>query len=231
MNTRTLGACLLSAVALLSAAIAGAQDSAFATPEQRQSYAIGVQTARSFKRNGVPIDIEMMKKGLEDGMSGDRLLLTEAELRSTMNGVLGEMRRQEAVGIKQAADANRRKGAEFLAANKLKPGVVTLPNGVQYRVVKQGNGPKPTDENLVTCKYRGTLLDGREYDATAADKAVTLRVDQMFLGWKETVKQMPVGSRWEIIIPSNLAFGSRGVGSDIGPNETLRLDFELLAVK
>jgi FKBP-type peptidyl-prolyl cis-trans isomerase FklB len=84
---------------------------------------------------------------------------------------------------------------------------------------------------MVTCRYRGTLLDGREYDATAADKPVTLRVDQMFLGWKETVKMMPVGSHWEIVIPSNLAFGSRGVGSDIGPNETLRLDFELLAVK
>jgi FKBP-type peptidyl-prolyl cis-trans isomerase FklB len=240
MNNRLLATTLLAAAVAFNVYAADEKPvtqpqaepvGAFKSVTEQKSYALGVQTARSFKRDAVDVDIEMLKRGLDDGLAGGRLLMTEGELRSTMNGVLGEMRRQEAVNHREASDANRSKGEQYLAANKAKPGVVTLPSGVQYRVIKEGSGPKPTEESIVTCKYRGTRLDGREFDATSADKEVKLRVDQMFNGWKQAVKLMPEGSHWEIVIPPTLAFGSRGVGTDIGPNETLIMDFELVKVK
>ncbi len=201
------------------------------TQKDMQSYGIGVNIAKSFKKNEVDFDLEFLIKGLRDGLSGEKLLMTEKDLRKVMNSFQGELR-QKAAGIRRvAAMDNKTKGEAFLAGNKARDGVVALASGVQYKIVKEGGGRKPTDADMVECNYRGTLLDGTEFDGTDPGKPAMLKVSQLIAGWKEALKLMPEGSRWQIFIPPESAYGQRGVGSDIGPNETLVFEVELLAVK
>lgn len=201
------------------------------TQKEMQSYGIGVNIAKSFKKNEVEFDLEFLIKGLRDGLSGEKLLMTEKDLRKVMNSFQGELR-QKAAGMRRvAAIDNKAKGDAFLAGNKAKDGVVALASGVQYKILKEGGGRKPTDADMVECNYRGTLLDGTEFDGTDPGKPATLKISQLIAGWKEALKLMPEGSRWQIFIPPESAYGQRGVGSDIGPNETLVFEVELLAVK
>jgi FKBP-type peptidyl-prolyl cis-trans isomerase FklB len=130
-----------------------------------------------------------------------------------------------------ALEDNKKKGEVFLAENKTKEGVVVLPSGVQYKILKAGNGKKPIDSDVVQVYYRGTLLDGSEFDATEPGQPADLKASSLIAGWKEALRLMPAGSKWQIFVPSQLAYGERGVGSDIGPNETLVFEVELLAVK
>lgn len=201
------------------------------TQKEVLSYGIGVNIAKSFKRNEVEFDHDLLMRGLKDALSGERLLMPEKELRKAMNSFQGELRRKEAAAHREAAVENKAKGDAFLAENKAREGVVALASGVQYRILKEGDGKKPTDADMVECNYRGTLLDGTEFDGTEPGKPATLKVAQLIAGWKEALKLMPEGSKWKIFIPSQLAYSQRGVGSDIGPNETLVFDVELLAVK
>jgi len=170
-------------------------------------------------------------KGMKDGYAGDKLLIPEKELRSVMAGLLGEMRQKMVANRKELGAKNKLKGEEFLAANKTKEGVVTLPNGIQYKILKAGDGKKPAETDMVSCIYRGTLLDGTQFDGTDDGKTSTLKISQLIMGWKEALKLMPVGSKWQIFLPYNLAYGERGVGADVGPNETLTFEVELLGIK
>jgi FKBP-type peptidyl-prolyl cis-trans isomerase FklB len=136
--------------------------------------------------------------------------------------------------VKQKADGdkNKKAGEAFLAANKKKDGVVTLPSGLQYKILKAGNGAKPTASQTVSCNYRGTLIDGKEFDSSERNgKPAEFPVGQVIKGWVEALQLMPVGSKWQLFIPSDLAYGANGQGQIIGPNAVLIFDIELLSIK
>lgn len=201
------------------------------TQKDMQSYGIGVNLAKSFKKNEVEFDQELLIRGMNDWLSGGKLLMTEKDLRKVMNTFQGELRQKEAGIHRLAALDNKAKGEAFLAGNKNKDGVIALASGVQYKILKEGDGKKPTDADMVECNYRGKLLDGTEFDGTDPGKPATLKVSQLIAGWKEALRLMPAGSKWQIFIPPESAYGQRGVGSEIGPNETIVFEVELLAVK
>lgn len=201
------------------------------TQKEMVSYGIGVNIAKSFKKDDVEFDMDLLVRGMKDGLSGDRLLMPERDIRKVMNAFQGELRRKEMANHQVQAEENKKKGEAFLAENKARDGVVTLPSGVQYKVLKAGEGKKPADGDTVECYYRGTLLNGTEFTSTEPGKPATLKVEILPDGWKEAMKLMPKGSKWQIFIPSQLAYGQRGVGSDIGPNETLIFEVALLDIK
>jgi FKBP-type peptidyl-prolyl cis-trans isomerase FklB len=202
----------------------------FKTRKDSVSYAVGVSTARNLAKDGVDVDPAVVLKGMQDFFSGGRLQMKESELRAVMNSLVGEMRKNLAANRKEAEEINKKKGDEFRSTFAKQAGVKALPNGILYKVVKAGSGPKPTIEDSVLVNYRGTLASGYEFDASAEGKPVTLKMGQMIMGWREAAALMPTGSRWTIVIPPQLAYGVRGVGADIGPNETLVFDVELVAI-
>jgi FKBP-type peptidyl-prolyl cis-trans isomerase FklB len=203
---------------------------AFKSRKEAISYAVGVTTARNLAKDGVDVDPTIVLQGMQDAIGGKRLQMKEPEIRSVMNGLVGEMRQKMAANRKEAEEINKKKGDEFRATFAKQADVKTLPNGILYKVVKAGTGPKPTIEDSVLVNYRGTLTNGYEFDASAEGKPVTLKMAQLIMGWKEAARLMPTGSRWTIVIPPQLAYGVRGVGADIGPNETLVFDVELVAI-
>ncbi len=204
---------------------------ALTSDKDKLSYGIGVSVGRNLRKQDTDVDMNIMIKGIETGMSAEKLLYSEKELRLIMNKYQSEVRQKALLSKRLAREDNKKKGEEFLAANKTKEGVVELPSGVQYKIIKAGNGPKPKESDIVKVYYRGTLLDGTEFDSTDTGHPVDLKASALIAGWKEALSLMPVGSRWEIFIPSSLAYGDRGVGSDIGSNETLIFDVELLGIK
>jgi FKBP-type peptidyl-prolyl cis-trans isomerase FklB len=157
--------------------------------------------------------------------------MSDREIRAAMNAVQVELRRTMATNLRELSAKNRRRGTEFLAAYKAKPDVKAMSNGVLYRVLKAGDGPKPVESDTVITRYRGTSIDGVEFDATLEGKTSALRVNQVIVGWREALKQMPVGSKWEMVVPAPLAYGERGIGELVGPNEVLVFDVELLEIK
>jgi FKBP-type peptidyl-prolyl cis-trans isomerase len=200
--------------------------------QNRMSYAIGVDMARNFRKQGIELDPELILRGMKDGYAGT-VQMSDKDLRRTMNTFQGEVRQKMAQNRRLAGEDNKSRGAAFLAANKDKPGVTTLPSGLQYRVLTAGksDGRKPLEFDMVECAYRGTLLNGTEFDVTEPGKPVTLKVSALIAGWREALKLMPEGAKWEVVVPANLAYGERGAGSDIGPNETIVFEVELVAIK
>ncbi|HLP96823.1 MAG TPA: FKBP-type peptidyl-prolyl cis-trans isomerase [Sideroxyarcus sp.] len=222
---------VLVGAGLLAAQANAEEAQVLKTQRDVQSYGIGVNIAKSFKRDEVDIDLDLLAKGMKDAMAGDRLLMPEKEMRRAMNSFQSELRQKMAARSRIAAVDNKKRGDDFLVQNKTRDGVVTLASGVQYKVIKAGAGKLPTETDMVECHYRGTLLDGTEFDSTEPGKPALLKVAQLIPGWKEALQLMPAGSRWQLYIPPQLAYGPRGVGSDIGPNETLAFEVELVAVK
>ena len=230
-NTMKRTGMMLLAAGLLAGQAGAGEMPALKTDKDKLSYAIGVSTGRNFKKAETDVDLEFLLKGIKAGLAGDKLLLTEKELRMIMNNYQSEVRRNMLSARQQALESNRKKGEEFLTQNKTKPGVVTLPDGVQYLVVKPGSGRKPIDSDIVEVRYRGTLLDGTEFDATEGERTAKIKISALIPGWSQALKLMPVGSTWRIYVPSRLAYGERGVGVDIGPNETLVYETELVAIE
>jgi FKBP-type peptidyl-prolyl cis-trans isomerase FklB len=222
------------ALLALATAHANAQPApTFKTQEDKSSYAIGVDLARNLKRQGMEVELDLMIRGLQDGLSGEKLLISEKEFRQLLVDVQAvAMRKQAQYRGRTAAEINLKRGALFLEENKAKAGVVALPSGLQYQVIKAGAGPKPTDADTVECYYRGTRLDGAELICTNPGQPATVKVQGADCpGWKEALQLMTVGAKWKCFLPSKLAYGPRGVGRDIGPNEVIILDLELLAIK
>jgi FKBP-type peptidyl-prolyl cis-trans isomerase len=203
------------------------------TPSQKASYAIGMNIGRNLKRDSVEVDPAVLVRGLKDALAGNKLLLTDEEAKAALTELQTEVRTKEEAKIKAAAVENKKTGEAFLAANKTKEGVVTLPSGLQYKIIKEGTGPKPTAEDTVLCHYRGTLMDNTEFDSSyKRGEPLKIPVGGVIKGWTEAIQLMPVGSKWQLFIPSDLAYGDRGApGSPIGPNSTLIFDVELISIE
>jgi len=202
------------------------------TPRDKTSYALGMNIGKGLHRDAVDIDPGVLLQGLQDGLAGGKTLLTEEEMRSTLTSLQGDLRQKQTARMQQEATTNLKAGEDFLAANKSKEGVVTLPSGLQYKILKEGAGPKPTTSDTVVCNYRGTLLNGTEFDSSyKRGQPVTFPVSGVIKGWTEALQLMPVGSKWELFIPPDLAYGPRGAGADIGPNATLVFEVELVSIQ
>jgi FKBP-type peptidyl-prolyl cis-trans isomerase FklB len=220
----------LTSLTFLAVNVGAEEDKVLKTEKDIASYAIGVMTARTFQKDGIDVDLELVQRGLRDGLSRGDLLLPEKELRQAMRQVQGEARKNMVMNRHAAAEANRLAGARFLAENKAKEGVIALPSGVQYSVIKRGDGKLAADSDIVDVNYRGNLLNGTEFDASEPGKPAHLKLSALIPGWKEALKLMPVGSKWQLVIPASAAYGERGVGADIGPNETLLFEVELVGL-
>jgi FKBP-type peptidyl-prolyl cis-trans isomerase FklB len=206
---------------------------ALTTDKQKASYAIGMNVGSGMKRQGIDIDTAALVQGLKDALAGNKPLMTEDEARAAIMKLQTEMQAQAQAKAKQEGEANQKEGATFLAANKGKEGVVTLPSGLQYKILKEGTGAKPTAADSVVCNYRGTLINGTEFDSSyKRGEPATFPVGGVIKGWTEALQLMPVGSKWQLYIPSDLAYGPRGTpGGPIGPNSTLIFEVELLSIK
>jgi len=201
------------------------------TDKDKQSYAIGMNIGKSIHRDGVDVDPNILLRGMKDALAGGKTVLTEDEAKAVMTNLSANLRKQQAEKEQQAGDANKKAGDAFLAANKTKEGVVTLPSGLQYKILTQGTGPKPTATDTVVCNYKGTLLDNTEFDSSySRNQPLTIPVGGVIKGWTEALELMPVGSKWQLFIPSDLAYGPQAKGP-IGPNSTLIFDVELLSIQ
>ena len=202
------------------------------TQKDKVSYAIGLNVGKSMQRDAVDIDPKILLRGMQDALSGSKPLMSEDEIKTTMTALQTEVRKQQMEKMQVAAEATKKQGDEFLAANKAKEGVVTLPSGLQYKVLQQGTGPKPTATDSVVCNYRGTLVDGTEFDSSyKRGQPATFPVSQVVKGWTEALQLMPIGSKWQLFVPADLAYGPRGKPPVIGPNATLIFEIELISIQ
>lgn len=220
-------------VVIIFADVCSAEDTLTLTDEKdRINYSIGYQMGGDFKAQGMEIKPEVFLKGIEDALSGAQPLMTSKEMRVTLIDFKKMVLKAQNEQMIANTEKNLKEGQDFLAENAKKEGVTTLPSGLQYRILKEGDGvhPKPTD--TVTVHYRGTLIDGTEFDSSyRRNEPATFRADRVIAGWKEALPLMSPGAKYELFIPSNLAYGERGGGSKIGPNRTLIFEVELLSVQ
>lgn len=202
------------------------------TNQQKRDYGLGIQMGRNLTNQGIDVDVDLLVQGLRDALAGRMPLISEDELRRTMTAFRAEMKRDRIDNARNTADENFKAGEAFLAENRTKEGVVTLPSGLQYKVLEAGKGPKPTDTDTVEVRYRGTLLDGTEFDSSFRnDEPATFVVKGSLPGWRQALLAMPVGSKWKLYVPPRLAYGPRGTGLGVGPQATVIFEFELLAIK
>ncbi len=205
--------------------------SALPTPKDKLSYALGMSMGKNLHRDGIEIDTKVLLKGMNDAMSGGTMLMTDQEAQAAIMELQNGLRQKQEAKMQQEGEANQKEGDAFLAANKSKPGVVTLPSGLQYKILTAGAGPKPTAADSVVCNYRGTLINGTEFDSSyKRGQPATFPVSGVIKGWTEALQLMPVGSKWQLFVPPDLAYGARGAGSEIGPNSTLIFEVELMSI-
>jgi FKBP-type peptidyl-prolyl cis-trans isomerase FklB len=202
------------------------------TEKDKFSYALGMNLGSGLHKQSVDVDPAIFLRGLKDGLAAGKTLLTEQEAQATLVQMQNDLRKKAQEKMQQVAVSNKQTGDAFLASNKAQDGVVTLPSGLQYRILKEGTGPKPAATDSVVCNYRGTLLDGTEFDSSyKRGQPATFQVNGVIKGWTEALQLMPVGSKWQLVIPSDLAYGERGAGQQIGPNSTLIFEVELLSIQ
>ena len=209
-----------------------APDSPFKTQKEKLSYAIGMEMGKGVKAQQLDVDPSVLMQGLKDALSDGKSQMSDDEVRQVITQLQQEIRQKQAQAQQAAAVENKTKGDAFLADNAKKQGVVALPDGLQYKVLTPGQGKKPAENDTVLCNYKGTFLDGTVFDSSAqAGKPVPFEVKNVIPGFKEILQLMPVGSKWQVFIPSNLAYGERGAGGVIGPNATLIFEIELVGIE
>ncbi len=215
------------------------------TQKDKASYAVGLNVGRNLgaqlQQQSVDVDQTILLRGVKDALAGGKTLLTDDEVKAALTQLQTEVRtrQQEKMKVEQekmkaVAEGNKKEGTEFLEANKTKEGVVALPSGLQYKILTEGAGPKPAATDTVSCNYRGTLLNGTEFDSSyKRGQPTSFPVTGVIKGWTEALQLMPVGSKWQLFIPSDLAYGDRGADprSGIGPGATLIFEVELLSIQ
>jgi FKBP-type peptidyl-prolyl cis-trans isomerase FklB len=203
------------------------------TEKEKQSYALGMKLGDQVKARSMEVDVELILQGLKDSLSESSTLLSEQEASTEVQELRHEIKQKAIAQRREKLQKNKQEEAAFLAANKTKEGVVTLPSGLQYKVLKAGEGKKPSPNDIVFCNYRGTLINGMEFDSSyrRGTKPSPFAFARVMRGWKEALQLMPVGSKWQIFVPSDLAYGARGAGKVIEPNSTLIFDLELVSIK
>lgn len=205
---------------------------ALTTQKDKFSYALGMNLGTNLHKQSVPVDPNILLRGLKDALAGGKTALTEDQARAALMEVQSEMRKKQQAEMQAAGEESKKEGDAFLAANKAKEGVVTLPSGLQYKILTQGTGPKPTATDSVVCNYRGTLINGTEFDSSyKRGEPATFPVSGVIKGWTEALQLMPVGSKWQLFVPSDLAYGERSPGPEIGPDSTLIFEVELLSIQ
>jgi FKBP-type peptidyl-prolyl cis-trans isomerase len=203
------------------------------TQKQKNSYALGMSIGLGLKKQGVAdsIDSALAVRGMREALAGGKTAMTEDEMKAALQLLRTQFQATQEAKAKEAGSASRKEGDTFLAANKAKDGVKVLPDGLQYKVLTEGNGAKPSASDTVTVNYRGTLIDGKEFDSSyKRGQPATFPVSGVIKGWTEALQLMPVGSKWQLVIPADLAYGDRGAGADIGPGATLIFEVELLSI-
>lgn len=216
----------------MSATVAAADDTVLTSDLDKLSYSIGADLGKNFKKQGIEVNPSVMAKGLQDGMSGGALILTDAQMKDVLDKFQKDLMAKRNAEFAKKANDNKAKGEAFLAQNKAAEGVVTLPSGLQYKIIETGTGAKPGKEDTVTVDYTGTLVDGQVFDSSEkTGKPATFKVSQVIPGWTEALQLMPAGSTWQVFVPASLAYGERSVGGPIGPNETLVFKIHLISVK
>ncbi len=225
-----------SAPALAVTAPTNAPDTRFPDAKEKNSYAMGVMIANDIKMNltrgQYDVNTETLLKAFNEAFAGKPTILTEAEAKGIFRTYSMELQAKLQEKKKAEAEKNKKAGDDFLAANKTKEGVVTLPSGLQYKVIKQGDGPKPAATNYVVTHYRGTTIDGTEFDSSyTRGEPATFAANRVIKGWTEALQLMPVGSKWQLFIPADLAYGPGGQPPKIAPNSTLIFDIELISIK
>jgi FKBP-type peptidyl-prolyl cis-trans isomerase FklB len=206
------------------------------TPKDKASYALGMNVGRTLgaqlHQQSVEVDQAILLRGVKDSLGGGKTLLTDDEAKAALTQLQADVRNKQLEKMKVASEANKKEGADFLAANRSKDGVVTLPSGLQYKILTAGTGPKPTATDTVVCNYQGALIDGSEFDSSyKRGQPLSIQVNGVIKGWTEALQLMPVGSKWQLFIPSELGYGDRGSGPTIGPGATLLFEVELLSIQ
>jgi FKBP-type peptidyl-prolyl cis-trans isomerase FklB len=214
----------------LLAAGARADDAALETDTEKTSYALGFDVGRNLHGVGTEVEADAMVRGLKDGLKGAKPALPDAEIRQLIVGDRAEFAHKQQEAAQRARVEGKEKGDAFQAEYRKKDGVTVLPGGLMYRVFKAGSGKKPTETDTVACNYRGRLVDGSEFDASEPGKPTSFKLNAVIQGWRNALEQMPLGSKWEVVIPPALGYGDRGAGRDIPPAATLIFEIELVSI-
>lgn len=202
------------------------------TEKDKRAYAFGVELGLDVARQGMELNRDLLMQGIKDAFSDGKFLMTVEDMNSTLAVMQKEEHEKMVAAVKAFAEKSKKEGEAFLATNKAKDGVITLPSGLQYRVLKAADGKKPGPDDKVVCNYRGTLLDGTEIDSSyKRNEASTFPLKGVIKGWAQALQLMPVGSKWQIFVPSDMAYGERGDGRSIGPNAALIFEVELLSIQ
>lgn len=201
------------------------------TQEDKVSYSIGYELGKNFKRQSIPINNDILKAGIKSGTDGTEPVITEQEMKDTMMAFQKEMMAKQLEKAKADVAQGTKEGKEFLDKKKTEKGVKVLPSGLMYKIIKSGKGKTPKLTDSVTTHYRGTLVNGKEFDSSyKRGEPATFSVNGVIKGWTEALQLMKEGDKWELYIPSDLAYGETGTGNDIPPNSTLIFEIELLKV-
>jgi FKBP-type peptidyl-prolyl cis-trans isomerase len=200
--------------------------------KDKASYSIGYDIGETFKKQKIEVNVDALVAGLTEAMSGKEAAMTKEDREKTLQTFQKEMMEKQVAASKEAGAKNQAEGDKFLAENKKKDGVKTTASGLQYKVLKEGSGESPKETDTVVTNYRGTLIDGTEFDSSyKRNEPATFPVNRVIKGWTEALQLMKPGAKYQLFIPSALAYGERGAGQQIGPNATLIFEVELLSVK
>ncbi len=223
---------VIAAVVLASGVVCGADGQTLRTEKEKTSYTVGVQMGMDMKKFRMDVDPDVVAKGFRDAYTGGKLLLNDRDMSQALADTQKQMAARSADVIKEDAEKNRQEGEAFLARNRTMEGVRTLPDGLQYRVMKTGTGRTPRPTDTVVVNYRGTFVDGTEFDSSyRRGQPFVFPVNSVIKGWAEALQLMKVGSKWQLFIPPRLAYGPQGAPPVIGPDETLIFELELLSIR
>lgn len=211
---------------------APAQSASKMSDKEKTSYSIGLNIGMNLFEQEVTVDMPTLTKGIQDGLANAKPALTEDEIRTVLTNLQKEVQTKQQAKQKALAEKNSKDAEAFLTANKAKEGIVTLPSGLQYKVITEGKGAKPAATDTVVTHYKGTFLDGQQFDSSYdRGEPATFTVNGVIPGWTEALQLMPVGSKWQLFVPSKLAYGEKGFQNVIPPNAALVFEIELVSIQ